>query len=150
MAHLSGLWILSGPDGIPGMASGTGYLGANSGLRPLAGLYITGIRWWQNDLESFRPKKGESKNIDITKGLSLLVLSVATSIDSLAVGLSFAFLMINIALASSTIGVVAFLVTAIGFLLGRRASRLIGRRTEIFGGIILIGIGFRILLTHIL
>lgn len=99
---------------------------------------------------SFHPDEGEARNTDITRGFSLLVLSVATSLDSLAVGLSFAVLEINIALASSTIGVTAFLVTAIGFLVGRQAGRLAGRWAEVAGGVILIGIGFRILLSHLL
>ncbi len=100
--------------------------------------------------ESFHSDDDHGKDTDVTKGLSLLVLSVATSIDSLAVGLSFALLRINIALASSTIGAVAFLVTAIGFLLGRKAGHLMERRAEMVGGIILICIGFKILLSHIL
>ncbi len=100
--------------------------------------------------ESFRSSGGRSENTDITKGFLLLTLSVATSIDALAVGLTFAFLEVNIILASSTIGVVAFVATTIGFLLGRRAGKLIGRRAEAIGGMVLIGIGIRILLTHIL
>lgn len=100
--------------------------------------------------ESFRSREGQSKKVDVTRGLILLTLSVATSIDALAVGLSFAFLEVNIVLASSSIGVVAFVVTAIGFFLGRKTGKLIGRRAEAIGGIFLIGIGLRILLTHIL
>ncbi len=100
--------------------------------------------------ESFRLKSDHSEITDITKGFLLLTLSVATSIDALAVGLSFAFLEVNIVLASSTIGVVAFVVTAIGFLLGRKVGKLVGKRAEAVGGIILIGIGLRILLSHIL
>ncbi len=100
--------------------------------------------------ESFRSKDGRSENTDITKGFLLLTLSVATSIDALAVGLTFAFMKISIAVASSTIGVVAFVATVIGFLLGRKAGYLIGRRAEAIGGMILIGIGIKILLEHIL
>ena len=98
--------------------------------------------------ESFHSSRTES--VDITKGLPLLALSVATSIDALAVGLTFAFLEVNIALASLTIGVIAFVVTAIGFLLGSKASKLVGKRAEAIGGIVLIAIGLRILLSHIL
>ena len=100
--------------------------------------------------ESFRSRDGHNKNTDITKGFLLLTLAVATSIDALAVGLAFAFVKINIVVASSTIGVVAFVATAIGFLLGRKAGHLIGRRAEAAGGMILIGIGIKILLEHIL
>ena len=60
-------------------------------------------------IESFRSEHDKNKETDITKGFMLFTLSIATSIDALAVGLSFAFLEVNIALASPTIGVVAWL-----------------------------------------
>lgn len=100
--------------------------------------------------EAVRSKDSHSEGTDITKGITLLTLSVATSIDALAVGLSFAFLEIDIRIASLIIGLVAFCVTAIGFALGRKAGGLLGRRAKFAGGVILIGIGLRILLTHIL
>jgi len=100
--------------------------------------------------ESFRSEESRNDNADITKGILLLTLSIATSIDALAVGLTFAFLEINIMTASLTIGTIALAVTAIGFLLGRKLGSLIGRRAEAIGGVVLIGIGLRILLTHIL
>jgi putative Mn2+ efflux pump MntP len=99
--------------------------------------------------ESFRSRDGHTKDADITKGLPLLILSVATSIDALAVGLTFSFLEVNVTMASLTIGIVAFLATIIGFLVGRKAGELIGRRAVFVGGVILIGIGLRILITHI-
>ena len=100
--------------------------------------------------ESFRSRDKHTERTDITKGILLLTLSVATSIDALAVGLTFAFLEVNIVMAVSTIGLVAFVATAIGFLLGRKASGLIGKRAEAIGGVVLIAIGLRILLTHII
>ena len=107
---------------------------------------VSGRMLW----ESFRPERSEEKEVDITKGLLLITLSIATSIDALAVGLSFAFLNVNIPMASVTIGVVAFLVTTIGFMVGKRASKIIGKRAEAIGGLILLAIAFRILLSHIL
>ena len=100
--------------------------------------------------ESFRPERSQGKEVDITRGLLLITLSIATSIDALAVGLSFAFLNVDIALASPTIGAIAFVVTITGFRLGKRTSKLIGKRAEAIGGIILLAIGLRILLDHIL
>ena len=99
--------------------------------------------------ESFRPGGERPAGTDITKGFTLLTLAVATSIDALAVGLTFAFFEVNIALASSVIGAVAFALSVAGFLLGKRAGRLMGKRAEAIGGLILIAIGLRILLTHI-
>ena len=99
--------------------------------------------------ESLRSKDGNHKNADITRGFLLLTLSIATSIDALAVGLSFAFLKVNIVLASSTIGTVAFIVTAFGFAIGNKVGSLIGKRAETIGGLVLIGIGIRIVVEHV-
>lgn len=108
-------------------------------------LAVIGIRMiW----ESAHKKEGQ-KPVDITRGFLLITLAVATSIDALAVGLSLAFLEVNIVLASSIIGIVAFLITMIGFALGKKAGKLLGRRAEAIGGVILIIIGLRILLSHI-
>jgi len=100
--------------------------------------------------ESLHYHDKDGGKADVTKGLILLTLSVATSIDAFAVGLSFAFLEVNIAVASATIGIIAFIITAIGFYLGRKIGKLIGKRAEFVGGIVLVGIGLRILLTHVL
>jgi putative Mn2+ efflux pump MntP len=98
--------------------------------------------------ESFRHHE-DRRAIDITKGWPLLILALATSIDALAVGLTFPFLEVNVAIASPTIGMVAFVATIVGFLLGRKAGELVGRWAAAIGGLILIAIGLRILLTHL-
>jgi putative Mn2+ efflux pump MntP len=90
----------------------------------------------------------EVEGMDISNWGMLITLAVATSIDALAVGLSFALLKMNIILACAIIGVIAFLVTAFSFWLGRKVGSLIGRWAHLAGGIILIGIGLRILITH--
>lgn len=100
--------------------------------------------------EAFRPDEGREKEIDITSWFLLITMSIATSIDALAVGLSFAFIRVDIAVASPVIGVVTFIATIAGFLLGRKAGDLIGKRAEIVGGVILLAIGLRILLSHLL
>jgi putative Mn2+ efflux pump MntP len=98
--------------------------------------------------EAFHHHDGH-KPTDITRGWRLLVLSLATSIDALAVGLTFPFLEVNVAVASPTIGVVAFAATIVGFLLGRKVGELVGRWAGAIGGLLLIAIGLRILLTHL-
>jgi len=108
--------------------------------------FIGGRMLW----EAFHDQEEHEKNADITRGLLLLTVSIATSIDSLAVGLSFAFLHVNIWLASLIIGIVAFSVTAVAFSLGRKAGEFIGKRAEAIGGVILILIGLRILIEHLL
>ncbi|NLT27576.1 MAG: manganese efflux pump [Dehalococcoidales bacterium] len=107
--------------------------------------FIGGKMVW----ESFR-KQDENCKTDITKPGSLLTLSIATSIDALAVGLTFAFLKVNIALAAGVIGITAFLITILGFLLGKKAGKVLGKRAELIGGLILIAIGLRILISHLL
>lgn len=85
---------------------------------------------------------------DPSRGLSLLMLSVATSIDALAVGLSLAVIGIRIWMPSAVIGVVAAILTLLGLRLGHRMGLLFGRRMETIGGLILIGIGLKILIEH--
>lgn len=79
----------------------------------------------------------------------LLVLGVATSIDALAVGITFAFVQVSILPASLLIGVVAFLFSAVGCSLGKRLGVLFRKYAEIAGGLVLIGIGVRILIDHL-
>ncbi|MBA4398018.1 MAG: hypothetical protein C0394_11645 [Syntrophus sp. (in: bacteria)] len=99
--------------------------------------------------ESFRPEKERAHANDPTRGMTLLVLSVATSIDALAVGLSFAFLNTPIVPASVVIGVVCFLMTAAGMVFGRKLGELFGKRAEFIGGLVLVGIGVKILWDHL-
>ena len=86
---------------------------------------------------------------DTTRGWSLLMLSVATSIDALAVGLSFAMMGSAILVPALVIGVVAAALTAAGMLLGRWVGAAWGRRVEVLGGAILIAIGVRIVMGHL-
>jgi manganese efflux pump family protein len=87
---------------------------------------------------------------DPTRGLTMVVLSVATSIDALAVGLSLAMLNVSVWLPAAVIGVVAGVLTVIGMLLGRRLRGNWGKRVEICGGIVLCGIGLNILVQNTL
>jgi len=79
----------------------------------------------------------------------LLMLSVATSIDALAVGVSFAFLKISIVTPIIVIGVVTFALSYLGTYVGNRLGHFFERKIEILGGLILIGIGTKILLEHL-
>jgi len=87
---------------------------------------------------------------DPTRGLTLVILSLATSIDALAVGLSLGMLDISIWTPALVIGLVAGILTVVGLLLGRRCEAIWGKRVEIFGGLILCAIGIKILLQHLL
>ncbi len=100
--------------------------------------------------ECFRMKKDNQKNrADPTKGFSILMLSIATSIDALAVGMSLAALQVTILFPAVIIGIIAFLMTFLGTRIGPLLGRLVGRGAELLGGLILILIGVKILLDHL-
>jgi putative Mn2+ efflux pump MntP len=80
---------------------------------------------------------------------TLLMLSVATSIDALAVGISFALLQISIVTPILVIGVVTFLLSFVGVLTGSKIGHFFEKKIEILGGLVLIGIGMKILLEHL-
>ena len=95
-------------------------------------------------------REEEAKKIDPTRGYTLVMLSVATSIDSLAVGLSFAVLNVSVWLPAAVIGIVTTILTIIGLRLGclLGSASKIGARAEIAGGLVLLAIGFNILYQH--
>ena len=86
---------------------------------------------------------------DPTRGASLILLSVATSIDAFAVGLSFAFLGVGIWLPVLVIGVVTAALSTLGMFLGGRLGQRFGSRMTIVGGLVLIAIGLKILWDHL-
>jgi len=85
---------------------------------------------------------------DPSRGWRLVVLSVATSVDALAVGLSFGVLAREVLFPALVIGVVSFAMTLAGIYLGRRLKASFGGYAEVLGGLILIGIGVKIFLEH--
>jgi manganese efflux pump family protein len=87
---------------------------------------------------------------DPSRGRMLVTLSIATSIDAFAIGLSLAMLHMDILYPSVAIGVVTGTLSLIGLLIGHRLGEVVGKRMEIVGGLILVGIGIRIVLSHIL
>ena len=80
---------------------------------------------------------------------TMLLLAVATSIDALAVGITFAFLSVKILPAAGTIGVTTFLLSIVGICIGRAFGARWKSRAELAGGVILILIGLKILLEHL-
>lgn len=82
--------------------------------------------------------------------MNLFILSVSTSIDAFAVGISIGVLNSGIWYPSIIIGIVAAAFTTAGMKLGKRIGLLFSHKIEIFGGIILIGIGLKILIEHLL
>lgn len=80
---------------------------------------------------------------------SMFLMAVATSIDALAVGVTMAFLDVNIWIAATVIGVITFALSAVGVVLGYRFGTLLGSKAGLLGGVILIGLGVKIILEHL-
>jgi manganese efflux pump family protein len=100
-------------------------------------------------LAAYQGEESSSK-ADPTRGVLLVTLSVATSIDALAVGLSMAFLEVSVWGPAVVIGLVAAALTAVGIAFGSRLGRRVGRWAEALGGTVLLGIGVRILFSHLM
>ena len=108
-------------------------------------LAFVGIRMLKSGFNSDE----ESHPVDPTRGMTLILLSLATSLDALAVGLSLAFLKVNILVSSLVIGAVSLILSLLGTAFGRTLGSRFGKRMEIAGGLILIAIGIRIVITHL-
>ena len=92
----------------------------------------------------------EEEVCDDMSFMTMLLLAVATSIDALAVGISFAFLGLDcIVLTFVLIGVITLVLSGIGFAIGNRFGSKYKSRAELFGGVVLILMGFKILLEHL-
>lgn len=99
---------------------------------------------------AFQDGKSEKSIKDYTKGMTLVMLSVATSIDALAVGFSLSLLKISIWMPALVIGIVAGTFTLIGMRIGERigAAKRLSVYAETIGGVVLISIGLNILYEH--
>jgi manganese efflux pump family protein len=95
-------------------------------------------------------EREEAKAADPFALRLMLVLAVATSIDALAVGVTLPVLRAPVLLSVVTIGVTTALLSILGLFAGRRFGELLGRRLDIAGGLVLIGLGVKILIEHLL
>lgn len=113
------------------------------GILALIGVHmiVEGVRNQNCELESAKPKT--------QKLVMLVVTAIGTSIDSVAVGVSLAFVAANIWIAAASIGLATFTMSTLGLMIGHRVGCRLGRTAEILGGVALIGIGANILLTHL-
>jgi manganese efflux pump family protein len=99
-------------------------------------------------VEGIKPEQEEKIELDPSRGMSLVSLSIATSLDAMAVGLSMAVLKVNIYSSALIIGLMSGALSLLGLRIGRRLGEMFGKRMEIIGGLILIGIGIKILISH--
>ncbi|MEJ8737888.1 manganese efflux pump MntP family protein [Erysipelotrichaceae bacterium HCN-30851] len=99
--------------------------------------------------EAFQNEDDEEDEKSSLTLKTILILSIATSIDAFAVGISFAFLQVNILTAILLIGITTFVICFMGVFIGNRLGDLLGKYAEILGGGILILIGLKILIEHL-
>lgn len=141
------------------------YFGGFQALMPLIG-YLLGVQF-QDIIASvdhwiafvllaligakmIREAMGEEEQLDASFDFkAMLPLAVATSIDALAVGVTFAFLKVQIVPAVSFIGLTTFALSALGVGVGARFGSRFGSKAELAGGVILIAMGAKILLEHL-
>lgn len=100
-------------------------------------------------IEGFKTSHEEKPKTDPSRGGNLIMLSLATSLDAMAVGLSLAMLQVDILSSSFIIGLVSAGFSLAGMFLGSKLGIYFGQRMEIIGGVILNLIGLRILYSHL-
>ena len=108
---------------------------------------IGGKMLWEA-LGAENPESEKNKGADPFAVRIMLVLAVATSIDALAVGVSLPMLKAPIVLTLATIGLTTAALSALGLYAGRRFGALLGKRLDVVGGLVLIGLGTKILIEH--
>lgn len=142
------------------------FFGLFQGLMPLCGWWIgtyfesmiTAIDHWIaffllsfigiNMIRESREEKSEESASSISFK-TVIILSIATSIDAFAVGISFAFLQVDIVSAALSIGLITFVISFIAVYLGNKIGGVLGKYAEVLGGVILIFIGLKILIEHL-
>ncbi|MCE1157784.1 MAG: manganese efflux pump MntP family protein [Spirochaetia bacterium] len=115
--------------------------------------FVGGKMLWEGirvRIPAYCPDPDEIKDHGIMKIHSLLLLALATSIDALAVGLSLCMIGSPILWPSVIIGVTTYVVCLLGIQFGKNLKRLFGDWADIVGGIVLIGIGTKILIEHLI
>lgn len=110
-------------------------------------LNAIGINMILETFKKFNPSKLNSDK-KILSIKNLIILSIATSIDALALGVSFYFIKINIVPPSITIGFITFIFSFLGVLLGKKIGNIFSKNAERIGGIILMLIGFKFFIEH--
>lgn len=99
--------------------------------------------------EGMDPSQEKQKK-DPSRGMTMVMLSIATSIDALAVGLSLAMLDVNILYPSVMIGVITAGMSLVAIKIGTKLGVMFGKRMEVLGGVVLVFIGIRILISHLM
>ena len=143
------------------------FFGLFQGLMPAIGYfagshfasYVQAIDHWVafillgfigfNMIKDSREEKENEEAISSISYKDILILAIATSIDALAIGVSFAFLQVNIALAVCVIGLTTFTLSLIAVFMGKKLGTIFQKYAETLGGCILIFLGIKILIEHL-
>jgi len=112
-------------------------------------LALIGVKMIAGSLEKDEDKRGRD-DVSVINFKNMTLLAIATSIDALAVGISFAVINTNIWLASAIIGAVAFTFSFVGVILGKKLGAIVGKSMETIGGGILVIIGLKILIENLI
>ncbi|POU77381.1 hypothetical protein C3387_02430 [Leclercia sp. LSNIH6] len=99
-------------------------------------------------IEGIRNDVGDDEPIQRHGFWLLVTTAIATSLDAMAVGVGLAFLQVNIIATALAIGCATFIMSTLGMMIGRFIGPLLGKRAEILGGIVLIGIGAQVMWSH--
>lgn len=143
------------------------YFGSFQALMPIIG-YILGVSFQEkiinidhwiafillsaigiNMLKEAFNTNDENNKDDSVDFKNMIILAIATSIDALAVGITFAFLKCNILISALCIGIITFILSLIGVKIGNIFGAKYEKRAQVIGGIILIILGTKILLEHL-
>nr|WP_319376759.1 manganese efflux pump MntP family protein [uncultured Methanoregula sp.] len=133
---------------LAGWIAGVAFIGLISVYAPWIAFVLLVIIGGKMCWEGF--KGGDESHLDSLQLVPVIILSLATSIDALAVGVTFGILGTPVLIPAIIIGTVCFLISFAGVMLGERLEDLLGNRIEIAGGLILILIGIKILAESVL
>ncbi len=131
-----------------GWACGQSFAKYIQAFTPWIALILLGAIGGKMLYEAFSHDEDKGSQQDSLSIKSLTLLAVATSIDALVVGVMFAFFNVNIVLAITIIGLITFVISYAGVLMGNKIGRYLNNYAEIIGGIILILIGLSIFLNR--
>jgi manganese efflux pump family protein len=134
---------------VAGWAAGVSLIGLISAYDHWVAFILLAIVGGKMILEGVDEKE-EEVPIERIRLVPVILLSFATSIDALAVGISFGVLQTAVMIPALIIGIVCFGISFAGVMLGKRLESVLGNKMEIFGGVILILIGLRILYGHMI
>jgi putative Mn2+ efflux pump MntP len=118
------------------------YLSSLATIIPAILLFFIGIKMIKEGFDD-----SEEDEVDVSKVKDYIVLSIATSLDAMAAGVSLSSLKVELVITSLIVGLVSLLMGLIGGFSGRSIGEKFGKRSEVFGGLVLLGLGIKVLIS---